>query len=79
MANVGAYWRAQKMLSSVTPTIWRYSQTWMWRLPPHFPPGKYLRVRVDGGSLMQRGRQLLWDPHGYYEVELDAGSLSLSP
>jgi peptidoglycan/xylan/chitin deacetylase (PgdA/CDA1 family) len=79
MANVGAYWRAQKLLSSVSPIITRGSQVWMWRLPEHFPPGKYLRVTVDGGTLTQRGRTLAWDSHGYYEVELDAGSLTLAP
>jgi peptidoglycan/xylan/chitin deacetylase (PgdA/CDA1 family) len=79
MENVGAYWRAQKVLSSVPPTLWRNSQVWTWRLPDHFPTGKNLRVTVDGGTIYQRGRALPWDGHGYYEIELDAGSLSLSP
>jgi hypothetical protein len=43
------------------------------------PPGKYLRVKVDGGTLTQAGQTLAWDEHGYYEVALDAGSLTLSP
>ena len=34
---------------------------------------------VDGGSLGQAGKTLQWDPHGYYEVALDAGMLSWAP
>jgi hypothetical protein len=36
-----------------------------------------VRVRVDGGTLTQRGQRLIWDEHGYYEVALDRGSLTL--
>jgi hypothetical protein len=77
MVNVGAYWRAQKLLSSVTPTVSGDSQTWSWTLPEHFPPGKYLRVTFDGGRPSQAGTDLAWDSHGYYEVSLDAGTLTL--
>lgn len=93
MANVGAYWRGQKVLSSVTPMsttgpsgngptrtpTQTQTWTWTWTLPAHFPPGRLLRVKVDGGTLSQRGRPLPWDGHGYYEIALDAGSLTLSP
>jgi peptidoglycan/xylan/chitin deacetylase (PgdA/CDA1 family) len=80
MANVGAYWRAQKMFAAIMPTTSGHSKTWTWTLPPHFPPGKVLRVKVDGGTLTQPGgRTLAWDDHGYYEVALDAGSLTLAP
>lgn len=79
MVNVGAYWRGQKTLSSVSPATSGSSKTWTWTLPAHFPPGKYLRVTVDGGTLSQKGTPLQWDSHGYYEVSLDAGSLTLSP
>jgi peptidoglycan/xylan/chitin deacetylase (PgdA/CDA1 family) len=79
MIDVGAYWRAQKMLTSVTPAASGASTTWTWTLPDHFPPGRYLRVKVDGGTLTQGGAALTWDEHGYYEVALDAGSLTLSP
>jgi hypothetical protein len=72
MANVGAYWLGQKLVTGAGPT-------WSWTLPTHFPSGKYLRVTVDGGDLKQGDTTLTWDPHGYYEVALDAGSLSWSP
>jgi hypothetical protein len=79
MVNVGAYWRAEKLLSSATPTTSGGVQTWTWMLPTDFPAGRILRVTVDGGTPSQNGAALTWDPHGYYEVALDAGSLTLSP
>ena len=83
LVDVAAYWRGQKLLSEARPTATATpagtSTTWTWTLPPHFPAGKVLRVRVDGGTLSQNGRPLPWSPHGYYELALDAGSLTLTP
>ncbi len=79
MVNVGAYWVGQKTLSSVTPTATGDQTVWTWVLPDHFPPDKYLRVTVNGGTLSQAGRELPWSPHGYYEVALDTGELTLAP
>jgi peptidoglycan/xylan/chitin deacetylase (PgdA/CDA1 family) len=79
MLNIGAYWRAQKMFTAVTPTSAGDSQTWTWRLPANFPPGHYLRVKTDGGTLKQAETPLPWDGHGYYEVALDIGSLTWTP
>lgn len=78
-ADVGAYWLAQRTLAAVTPTTAGGSASWTWKLPAHFPPGKFLRVTVDGGALEQNGTDLAWDGHGYYEVALDAGTLTWSP
>ena len=36
-------------------------------------------MKVDGGTLTQSGRTLPWDDHGYYEIALDPGTLTLSP
>ena len=79
LTNVGAYWRGQKAFMQATTMTTGSDKTWTWTLPAHFPPGKYLRVKVDGGTLKQGGVALAWDGHGYYEVALDAGSLTLSP
>ena len=79
LVNVGAYWRGQKLFTSVTPTAAGTTTTWTWTLPAHFPSERVLRVRVDGGTLSQNGKALAWDGHGYYEVALDAGALTLSP
>ena len=79
VTNIGAYWRAQKILSSAKPVVSGNTTTWNWTLPDHFPPGKYLRVTVDGGTPYQNDKVLEWNGHGYYEVSLDAGSLTLAP
>ena len=79
LVNVGAYWLGQKSFNATPPAVAGDTTTWTWALPQHFPPGKFLRVTVDGGTLRQDGKALPWDPHGYYEVALDAKSLSLSP
>ena len=79
VVNVGAYWIAQKLFTALTPTTSDGTTTWTWTLPQHFPPGKHLRVSVDGGTLTQGSTALTWDPHGYYEVALDVGTLTLRP
>ena len=79
VVKIGAYWRGQKLFSTLTPATSGAETSWSWSLPPHFPPGRYLRVKVDGGTLKQGGAALGWDDHGYYEVSLDRGSLTLSP
>jgi peptidoglycan/xylan/chitin deacetylase (PgdA/CDA1 family) len=79
LLEVAAYWRGQKTFTSVTPTTSGSDTTWTWTLPAHFPPGRFLRVTVDGGKLTQAGATLAWDDHGYYEIALDAGSVTLSP
>jgi peptidoglycan/xylan/chitin deacetylase (PgdA/CDA1 family) len=76
--TIGAYWRAQKALSGVTPTTANGSSTWTWTLPDHFPPGQYLRVTVSGGTLKQGNATVPWDAHGYYEISLDLKTLTLS-
>jgi hypothetical protein len=78
-ANVGAYWLGQKTVQAAVPTQAGGGTRWTWTLPAHFPPGKFLRVTVDGGTLKQNTTTLAWDGHGYYEVALDAGTLSWTP
>jgi hypothetical protein len=79
MINVGAYWRAQKVIAAVAPTSSGDTKTWTWTLPAHYPPGKYLRVSVAGGTVSQGGQTLTWNDQGYYEIALDAGSLTVAP
>jgi len=79
MVEVGAYWRAQALITPIAPVVRGHATTWRWTLPPNFPPGKFLRVTVDGGELVQGERRLPWDEHGYYEVALDKGTLTLRP
>lgn len=79
MVNIGSYWVAQKVLSQVQPTTSGSEVTYTWKLPDPFPPGKCVRATVSGGTVRQNGRVLEWDSHGYYEISLDAGSVTISP
>ncbi len=76
---IGSYWRGQKALSTVQPTSVGSDKVYTWTLPEHFPPGQYLRATVTGGKVKQCGTELTWDDHGYYEINLDAGSVTISP
>lgn len=76
---VGAYWVGQKVFSKATMTMDGTDKTWKWTLPDHFPSGRFLRVTVAGGKLKQGGAEVPWNDHGYYEIALDAGSVTLSP
>src|SRR5204862_351142 len=58
MVNVGAYWRGEKVATPATPATSGGAQTWTWTRPDHFPPGKILRVTVDGGTPSQNGKPL---------------------
>jgi len=78
MVAVGAYWRGGRAFAKATATTSGSDKTWKWTLPTGFPPNKCLRVTTDGGVLKQGSTTLAWDDHGYYEVSLDAGSLTLS-
>jgi hypothetical protein len=77
--EVGAYWRGQAAFAAATQAPDGSSTTFTWTLPDHFPPGKHLRVTVDGGTLTQDGATLPWDEHGFYEVALDKLSVTLAP
>jgi peptidoglycan/xylan/chitin deacetylase (PgdA/CDA1 family) len=79
VANIGSYWVGQKAFSAATTNTSGGESTWTWHLPAYFPRGQYLRVKVDGGTLKQGDTTLAWNGHGFYEVNLDYGSLSLSP
>jgi peptidoglycan/xylan/chitin deacetylase (PgdA/CDA1 family) len=77
--KVAAYWIGQKILARVEPERSGGTFVWRWSLPAHFPTGTYLRVRVGGGKVFQKGVEVPWDPHGFYEVALDAGELTVAP
>ncbi|MGB6975307.1 MAG: polysaccharide deacetylase family protein [Terracidiphilus sp.] len=79
MVNVGAYWEGQKAVTDATISRAGKAITVRWTLPAHFPPGRHVRVTVTGGSVKQGGVALAWNSAGYYEVALDAGSLTITP
>jgi hypothetical protein len=73
--NVGAYWRGGIAVGKATNS----GTTYMWTLPAHFPPNKFVRVTVTGGTVSQNGTVIPWDTHGYYEISLDAGQVTIGP
>lgn len=75
MEQVAAYIQGAKAFKEAESD----GQSWTWTLKSTFPPGHYLRVTVDGGTLSQDGTALPWNEHGFYEVALDAGNLTLAP
>jgi len=81
VGTISAYWIGGYNFSKLTATTSGTDKTWTWKTSDFatpFPPGKYLRVTTDGGTLKQGSTVLAWDDHGYYEVSLDAGTLTLS-
>ncbi len=79
MVQVAAYLIGGKAVSSATPAADGDGQKWTWTLKDTFPPGQYVRVTVDGGTLSQGGTALPWNEHGFCEVSLDEGELTLAP
>lgn len=79
MVAIGSYWVAQKALTDVQPKTVGKDKVYSWTLPDFFPPGRYVRIKVTGGKVTQCGTELAWDDHGYYEINLDAGSVTISP
>jgi peptidoglycan/xylan/chitin deacetylase (PgdA/CDA1 family) len=78
MVNIGAYWVSQKAVTNAISSKSGKDTMLTWTLPAHFPPGKYLRVTITGGTLKQEGKIIPWNSAGYYEVALDPGSLTIS-
>jgi hypothetical protein len=76
VANVGAYWVGATLVQSAMPKASSAETTWRWSLPKHFPPGRFVRVRVGGGTLKQGSRTVPWDGRGYYEISLDSEELT---
>jgi len=79
LVDVASYWLGQKAFSSATTTTSGSNKTWTWTLPSNFAPGKYLRITVPGGTVTQKGTALPWNSHGFYEISLDAGSVTVGP
>jgi len=71
ITNVAAYQVGQSRLSQGS------GNTRSWTLPPVFPPNMCVRVTTTGGTVKQNGVELPWNDHGYYEISLDALSLTI--
>jgi len=71
MTNVGAYWQGQKLIPASATT----SATWT--VPANFPPNMCVRITTTGGIVTQKNETISWDPHGYYQISLDAGEVTI--
>ena len=71
MTNVGAYWQGQKLIPASATT----SATWT--LPANFPPNMCVRITTTGGTVTQKNETINWDSHGYYQISLDAGEVTI--
>jgi hypothetical protein len=71
ITNVGAYWQGQKLI----PTSATTNATWT--LPAKFPPNMCVRITTTGGTVTQKGQTIPWDDHGYYQIGLDAGEVTI--
>ena len=81
VGTISGYWVAQYNFNKLTPATSGSDKTWTWKTSDFstpFPPGRYLRVTTDGGTLKQGNTTLSWDDHGYYEISMDAGTLTLA-
>jgi peptidoglycan/xylan/chitin deacetylase (PgdA/CDA1 family) len=69
--NVGAYWVGQSLIPETAAT------DATWTLPANFPPNMCVRITTTGGTVMQNGQEVPWDDHGYYQISLDLGSVTI--
>ncbi len=71
VTNVAAYQVGQNAISKAS------GNNITWTLPAVFPPNMCVRVTTSGGTVKQNGKEVAWDDHGYYEISLDAKSLTI--
>jgi peptidoglycan/xylan/chitin deacetylase (PgdA/CDA1 family) len=70
VTNVAAYQWGQKTLTGKTTSA-------TWTLPSVFPPNMCVRITTTGGTVTQKGQEVPWDDHGYYQISLDAGEVTV--
>lgn len=78
---VCAYWRAEKILENTQPTAGPAGTVYRWHVPPHFPKGVKLKIKLDGAegirALGRSGQPLASNAGGVYSVDFDAGELAI--
>jgi peptidoglycan/xylan/chitin deacetylase (PgdA/CDA1 family) len=77
--EVGAYFRAQKVLEKLKAVPDKGGMKWEWKVPPLFPKGIVLKVRIDPAKqeLRQKDTAIKPDAQGLCAVKFDDGSLVL--
>jgi peptidoglycan/xylan/chitin deacetylase (PgdA/CDA1 family) len=77
--EVGAYFRAQKILEKVKGAADKGGTKWEWKVPPLFPKGIVLKVKIDPAKqeLRQKDTPIKPDAKGLCAVKFDDGALVL--
>lgn len=77
--EVGAYFRAQKFLEKVKGIADKGGLKWEWKVPPLFPKGVVLKVKVEPATqeLRQKDAPIKPDAKGLCAVRFDDGVLQL--
>ena len=77
--EVGAYFRAQKFLEKVKGTADKGGTKWEWKVPPLFPKGIVLKVKIDPAKqeLRQKDTPIKPDAKGLCALKFDEGSVVL--
>jgi len=70
VSNIAAYNWGQKAIGTNTTSA-------TWTLPSVFPPNMCVRITTTGGTVTQKGAEVPWDSHGYYQISLDAGEVTI--
>jgi peptidoglycan/xylan/chitin deacetylase (PgdA/CDA1 family) len=77
--EVGAYWKAQKVLEKVKGTAAAGGLKWEWKVPPLFPKGVLLKMKIDPAKqeLRQKDVAIKPDAKGSCTFKFDEGALVL--
>ena len=70
VSSIAAYNWGQKAIGTNTTSA-------TWTLPSVFPPNMCVRITTTGGTVTQKGAEVPWDSHGYYQISLDAGEVTI--
>ncbi len=78
--EIGAYWRAQKVLEGAKPQKEGSTTTIKWEKPANFPAEVKVKLAIEGDSLKvsQAGKPVKPLSPGVYAVSFDAGELTLA-
>jgi hypothetical protein len=70
VTNIAAYNWGQKAIGTNTTSA-------TWTKPSVFPSDMCVRITTSGGTVTQKGAEVPWNDHGYYEISLDAGEVKV--
>jgi hypothetical protein len=76
-AEVGAYWRAQKILENAAFRQEDSKTIFHWEKPKLFPGGVFLKIKANSGRFFQYGQALQKGSDGSSLVSFDAKELSI--